>query len=112
MVVGVYVGATFPQVATVLLPSSTHLKAAIVGIFLVVIAEIAVIGQRDAKADQPEADSNVVVTAPADVLANYCITCHGADAQKAGVRFDSLELIDPVALQKLLARAQKAVHLG
>jgi mono/diheme cytochrome c family protein len=55
--------------------------------------------------------------APADtrhdaqaVLKTYCIDCHGPDQQKGGVRFDTLDTTDPVALQQLFGDAKAVVH--
>lgn len=58
-------------------------------------------------ADSVPRDAN---RAPQDVLRVYCISCHGPDEQKGGVRFDRLETIDPVALQTLYSNAKEIVE--
>lgn len=42
------------------------------------------------------------------VMEPHCYSCHGAEKQKGDVRFDALEAIDPVDLQKLLLDAKAA----
>lgn len=46
------------------------------------------------------------------VMETYCFSCHGAKKQKGDIRFDSLEAIDPVDLQKLFADAKESLQLG
>ncbi len=44
------------------------------------------------------------------VMGKYCVSCHGPDEQEGKIRFDVLETIDPVDLQKLYGETREAVH--
>jgi hypothetical protein len=46
------------------------------------------------------------------VMETHCFSCHGPGKQKGDVRFDALELIDPVDLQKLFEASREALRLG
>lgn len=46
----------------------------------------------------------------ANALNTYCVSCHGPDQQKGGVRFDALETIDSVDLQELYLKMQDSLH--
>ena len=47
---------------------------------------------------------------PAELLTTYCSACHGEKQQKADIRFDKLDAIDPTVLQKHFVRAKEAVQ--
>jgi mono/diheme cytochrome c family protein len=46
------------------------------------------------------------------VMETHCFSCHGPGKQKGDVRFDALESIDPVDLQKLFEASREALRLG
>jgi cytochrome c553 len=46
------------------------------------------------------------------VMETHCFSCHGATKQKGDIRFDALEAIDPVDLQKLFAESKEQLHFG
>jgi hypothetical protein len=46
------------------------------------------------------------------VMEAHCFSCHGAKKQKGDIRFDALEAIDPVDLQKLFAESKEQLHFG
>ena len=45
------------------------------------------------------------------VLDSYCVSCHGPDKQKGGIRFDLLESIDAVDRQALFGQVEEVMHL-
>ncbi len=59
-----------------------------------------------------EIDPTVLRDKAMQVMETHCITCHGAKKQKGDIRFDALEAIDPVDLQKLFAESKEQVHFG
>lgn len=46
------------------------------------------------------------------VLDSYCVSCHGPDKQKGGIRFDLLESSDAVDRQALFGQVEEVMHLG
>jgi mono/diheme cytochrome c family protein len=60
---------------------------------------------------QSDLDPTVLRDKAMRVMGSYCVSCHGPEKQKGGVRFDALETIDPVDQQKLYATAKEALHL-
>lgn len=44
------------------------------------------------------------------VIDQYCISCHGPNQQKGGIRLDALETIDTVDLNELYLKMQDTIH--
>lgn len=57
-------------------------------------------------------DPTVLRDQAMQVMETHCFSCHGEKKQKGDIRFDGLEDIDPVDLQKLFAESKEAVQLG
>jgi mono/diheme cytochrome c family protein len=64
----------------------------------------------NARDDAPAIDPTVLKDKALAVLETYCVSCHGPDKQKGGVRLDALETIEPVELQELYASVKELVH--
>lgn len=54
--------------------------------------------------------SQELSAAATQVIATYCVSCHGAETQKDDIRLDAFETIDAVDLQSLYGQIQDAVH--
>jgi len=63
-------------------------------------------------ASQPDWDPTVLKEKALTVMETYCVSCHGADTQKAKVRFDVLETIAPVDRQDLFVLSKQVLHFG
>ncbi|MFM2171258.1 MAG: hypothetical protein RI957_1487 [Verrucomicrobiota bacterium] len=60
----------------------------------------------------PDMDPTILREKAMQVMENHCFSCHGAKKQKGEIRFDDLEAIDPVDLQKLFAESKEALQIG
>ena len=59
-----------------------------------------------------EMDPTILRDKAMQIMETHCFSCHGEKKQKGDIRFDALESIDPVDLQKLLAESKEQVHFG
>ena len=64
------------------------------------------------KAADAEMDPTILRDKAMQVMETHCFSCHGEKKQKGEIRFDALEAIDPVDLQKLFAESKEQVHFG
>jgi len=90
--------------------------------FILSLACVALLGvlaaQNDAvvsfpvKGTDPEMDPTILRDKAMQVMETHCFACHGEKKQKGDIRFDALEAIDPVDLQKLFAESKEQVHFG
>lgn len=62
------------------------------------------------KAADSVMDPTVLKDKAMQIMETHCFSCHGEKKQKGGIRFDALEAIDPVDLQKILAESKEQVH--
>lgn len=60
----------------------------------------------------PDLDPTILRDEAMQIMETHCFACHGEKKQKGDIRFDALESIDPVDLQKLLAESKEQVHFG
>ena len=67
----------------------------------------------EANKTQPEVSDLVELEAKSDaILKNYCSGCHGPDKQEGDLRFDELQLIEPVKRKILFEKIQDVISLG
>ncbi len=63
-----------------------------------------------ASSAKPEMDPTILRDKAMKIMETHCFACHGEKKQKGDIRFDALESIDPVDLQKLFAESKEQVH--
>lgn len=63
-------------------------------------------------ASEGEKDPTVLRDQAMQIMETHCFSCHGEKKQKGDIRFDALDAIDPVDLQKLFAESKEAIQLG
>ena len=67
----------------------------------------------EANKTRPEESNLVELEAKSDaILKSYCSGCHGPDKQEGDLRFDELQLIEPVNRKILFEKIQDVISLG
>ena len=93
-------------------PKKYYRTISIVSMLSVIAAQPTKPASLPAQNIEPTIDPTILRDKAMQVMETHCFSCHGEKKQKGDIRFDALEAIDPVDLQKLFAESKEQVHFG
>ena len=87
----------------------TRIKLVAAAATLVLTTSLQPVHTESVQASSKTAPASATTKSAEEILQTYCASCHGPEKQKGDVRFDTLDTLDPVALQTLYGNTKEVV---